>query len=87
MGYSGQGAVTTASCLAQGIEAESPDDDRREEEDLQRKARPPRQAGVAPKCVDGNTAFYCFKCVCPEENPSLFFLIHNLIITLLIFSF
>jgi hypothetical protein len=40
--YSGQRAVTTASCPAQGIEAESPDDDRREAEDLQRKARPPR---------------------------------------------
>ncbi|MDR0348255.1 MAG: hypothetical protein LBH90_02025, partial [Tannerella sp.] len=46
--YSGQGAETTGSCPAQGIEAESPDDDRREEEDLQRKARPPRRAGVAP---------------------------------------
>ncbi|MDR0349281.1 MAG: hypothetical protein LBH90_07310, partial [Tannerella sp.] len=55
----------TGSCPAQGIEAESPDDDRREEEDLQRKARPPRRAGVAPKYVDGNTAFYCFTCVCP----------------------
>ncbi|MDR0348260.1 MAG: hypothetical protein LBH90_02050, partial [Tannerella sp.] len=44
---------------------ESPDDDRREEEDLQRKARPPRRAGVAPKCADGNFAFYCFKCVGP----------------------
>jgi hypothetical protein len=42
MGFSGQGAERTASCPAQGIEAESPDDDRREEEDLQRKARPPR---------------------------------------------
>ncbi|MDR0348429.1 MAG: hypothetical protein LBH90_02910 [Tannerella sp.] len=48
--------------FAQGIEAESPDDDRREEEDLQRKARPPRRAGVAPECVAGNPAFYCFKC-------------------------
>ncbi|MDR0348928.1 MAG: hypothetical protein LBH90_05480 [Tannerella sp.] len=28
--YSGQGAETTALCPAQGIEAESPDDDRRE---------------------------------------------------------
>ncbi|MDR0348200.1 MAG: hypothetical protein LBH90_01740, partial [Tannerella sp.] len=53
---------------AQGIEAESPDDDRREEEDLQRKARPPRRAGVAPKCVDGNFAFYCFICVGPGES-------------------
>ncbi|MDR0349692.1 MAG: hypothetical protein LBH90_09410, partial [Tannerella sp.] len=43
------------------------DDDRREEEDLQRKARPPRRAGVAPECVDGNTAFYCFKCVGPGK--------------------
>jgi hypothetical protein len=42
MGYSCQRAVRTSSCPAQGIEAESPDDDRREEEDLQRKARPPR---------------------------------------------
>ncbi|MDR0348314.1 MAG: hypothetical protein LBH90_02325 [Tannerella sp.] len=65
MGYSGQRAVRTASCLAQGIEAESPDDDRREEEDLQRKARPPRGAGVAPKCAEGMFAFYCFKCVGP----------------------
>jgi hypothetical protein len=64
--YSGQGAVRTALCLAQGIEAESPDDDRREEEDLQRKARPPRGAGVAPKCVDGYTAFFCFNCGGPD---------------------
>ncbi|MDR0348898.1 MAG: hypothetical protein LBH90_05325 [Tannerella sp.] len=63
--YSGQGAERTASCPAQGIEAESPDDDRREAEDLQRKARPPRRAGDAPECVDGNTSFYCFKCVGP----------------------
>ncbi|MDR0349755.1 MAG: hypothetical protein LBH90_09740 [Tannerella sp.] len=40
--YSGQGAERTALCPAQGIEAESPDDARREAEDLQRKARPPR---------------------------------------------
>ncbi|MDR0348896.1 MAG: hypothetical protein LBH90_05315 [Tannerella sp.] len=62
-GYSGQGAETTALCPAQGIEAESPDDDRREAEDLQRQARPPRRAGDAPECVDGNTAFYCSKMV------------------------
>ncbi|MDR0749171.1 MAG: hypothetical protein LBF62_06340 [Tannerellaceae bacterium] len=31
---------------AQGIAAESPDDDRREEEDLQRKARPPAPQGA-----------------------------------------
>jgi uncharacterized lipoprotein YddW (UPF0748 family) len=63
--YSGQGAERTAFCPAQGIEAESPDDDRREEEDLERKARPPRRAGGAPECADGNFAFYCFKCVGP----------------------
>ncbi|MDR0348115.1 MAG: hypothetical protein LBH90_01305, partial [Tannerella sp.] len=51
MGFSRQRAARPAPCLAQGIEAKSPDDDRREEEDLQRKARPPRRAGVAPKCV------------------------------------
>jgi hypothetical protein len=72
MGYSGQGAVRPGSCLAQGIEAESPDDERREEEDLQRKARPPSRAGVARKCVDGNTDLYCFKCVGPEVLPHFF---------------
>ncbi|MDR0349616.1 MAG: hypothetical protein LBH90_09030 [Tannerella sp.] len=68
MDFSGQRAERTASCPAQGIEAESPDDDRREEEDLQWKARPPRGAGVAPKCVDGNMAFYCFTCVGPVNG-------------------
>ncbi|MDR0349457.1 MAG: hypothetical protein LBH90_08220 [Tannerella sp.] len=42
MGFSRHRAERTALCPAQGIEAESPDDDRREEEDLQWKARPPR---------------------------------------------
>jgi hypothetical protein len=72
--YSGQGAERTALCPAQGIEAESPDDDRREAEDLQQKARPPRRAGVAPKCVAGNTAVYCFTCVGPGlcSNPGNF---------------
>ncbi|MDR0349293.1 MAG: hypothetical protein LBH90_07370 [Tannerella sp.] len=51
MGFSRQRAETTGLCPAQGIEAESPDDDRREAEDLQRKARPPRRAGIAPKCI------------------------------------
>ncbi|MDR0348292.1 MAG: hypothetical protein LBH90_02210 [Tannerella sp.] len=56
MGFPRHRAVTTDPCPAQGIEAESPDDDRREEEDLQRKARPPRRAGGAPKCAAGNPA-------------------------------
>ncbi|MDR0348438.1 MAG: hypothetical protein LBH90_02955 [Tannerella sp.] len=34
-GFSRQRAARPAPCLAQGIEAESPDDERREEEDLQ----------------------------------------------------
>ncbi|MDR0349353.1 MAG: hypothetical protein LBH90_07685 [Tannerella sp.] len=52
-GFSRHRAETTALCPAQGIAAESPDDDRREEEDLQRKARPPRRAGDAPECLYG----------------------------------